>query len=216
MHTPESLTQQSGHLAWCALVALNLARHDGRLQSEAQENLFIVRWLADAQKQRRFPRAVAHDINWLLKQGRQLGVRARLREKLDYLWQSCSGSIAEQNDLFRLTSALEAAKSMGWDNRILNGREWSDSKALPASAGVSVLRVSRSSLDAAFDDDGGQIRPLMARLTGNITGLTTLLAHCGWEISPAEDEKISALYTFTAKSKDSQTPAADAEQESEK
>lgn len=46
-----TLTEKSGHLAWCALVALALARQDGGVLSSAQENLFLTRWLASALKQ---------------------------------------------------------------------------------------------------------------------------------------------------------------------
>ncbi|HCM1919023.1 TPA: hypothetical protein N3A33_005086 [Salmonella enterica subsp. salamae serovar 28:r:e,n,z15] len=35
-----TLTEKSGHLAWCALVALALACQDGTVRSPAQENLF--------------------------------------------------------------------------------------------------------------------------------------------------------------------------------
>jgi hypothetical protein len=57
-----TLTEKSGHLAWCALVALSLARQNGDVLSPAQENLFLTRWLATALKQRRFSRDVAPDI----------------------------------------------------------------------------------------------------------------------------------------------------------
>ncbi|ECW2291474.1 DUF2913 family protein [Salmonella enterica] len=43
-----TLTEKSDHLAWCALVALALARQDGGVLSPAQENLFLTRWLATA------------------------------------------------------------------------------------------------------------------------------------------------------------------------
>lgn len=43
-----TLTEKSGHLAWCALVALALARQEGGVLSPAQENLFLIRWLATA------------------------------------------------------------------------------------------------------------------------------------------------------------------------
>jgi hypothetical protein len=36
-----TLTEKSGHLAWCALVALALARQNGDALSPAQENLFL-------------------------------------------------------------------------------------------------------------------------------------------------------------------------------
>lgn len=63
-----TLTEKTGHLAWCALVALALARQAQGERSPAQENLFLTRWLAAALKQRRFPRDVAQDndpASWL-------------------------------------------------------------------------------------------------------------------------------------------------------
>lgn len=110
----DSLTLQSGHLDWCALIALHLARQDGTVNSDTQANLFLTRWLATAQKQRRFPREIAPDIEWLLKKSRTLGVNAKLSNKLDYLWRSCTGELSEQNDMFRLTYALETARDIGW------------------------------------------------------------------------------------------------------
>lgn len=103
---------KSGHLAWCALVALKLAQQEGLVSSDAQKNLFLTRWLATALKQRRFHRDVTPDLEWLLKQGRLYGVRANLVSKLEYLWRSCTGELSEQNDLFRLTYALETAREM--------------------------------------------------------------------------------------------------------
>lgn len=43
----------------------------------------------------------------LLEQGRKHGLVGKLRRHLDYLWRSCSGNLATQSDLFRLTYALE-------------------------------------------------------------------------------------------------------------
>lgn len=83
----QTLTKKAGHLAWCALMALHLAEREGTVRSDMQKNLFLIRWLATAQKQRRFPREVAPDIDWLLRQGRTLGIRAKLPQKLDYLYR---------------------------------------------------------------------------------------------------------------------------------
>ncbi|WP_409076623.1 DUF2913 family protein (plasmid) [Pantoea sp. C3] len=91
--------------------------------SEAQENLFITRWLAEAKRQRRFSREVAQNIDWLLKVGRTESVRAGLRSKLDYLWHAGSGNLKQQNDLFRLTYAMNLAKENGWAYRLLNDSE---------------------------------------------------------------------------------------------
>ncbi|MFW4056981.1 DUF2913 family protein [Klebsiella pneumoniae] len=191
---------KSAHLAWCALVALALARQNGDVVSPAQENLFLTRWLATALRQRRFSRDVASDIEFLLKQGRQLGVNAQLASKLNYLWHSCTGELSEQNDLFRLNHALEAAKAMNWNYRVLSDREWSGRNAVTLNAGVNGIYLSRSSLDAAFDDDGRQINPLLVRLTGNVPGLVTLFIRSDWQVQPEGDASLTYLHRLLARS----------------
>lgn len=192
------LTNKSAHLAWCALVALALARQNGDVLSPAQENLFLTRWLATALKQRRFSRDVTPDIEWLLKQGRQLGVRAKLASKLNYLWRSCTGELSEQNDLFRLTYALETAKDMLWNYRLLSDREWSGRYSVALSAGVNGIYLSRTSLDVAFDDSGRQINPLPVRLTGNVAGVMKLFNSCGWQVQPEEGASLPHQFTLMA------------------
>ncbi|MGE0973218.1 DUF2913 family protein (plasmid) [Klebsiella sp. WOUb02] len=190
-------TEQSGHLAWCALVALGMARQDGTLTSPAQEHLFLTRWLATALKQRRFSHDVTPDIEWLLKQGHLHGVRAKLPGKLDYLWRSCTGELTEQNDLFRLTYAVETAKEMQWQYRVLSDREWSGRHALPLSEAVNGVYLLCTNLDAAFDEDGNQTGPLMARITGSVEGMVALLSSCGWQ-AVAENDALPRQYRLTA------------------
>lgn len=57
-------------MAWCVLVALQLARKDRLISLESQENLFIMRWSALAKKQRCFSRDLTTDIGWMQNQGR--------------------------------------------------------------------------------------------------------------------------------------------------
>ena len=181
-------------------MALALARQNGDVVSPAQENLFLTRWLATALRQRRFSRDVASDIEWLLKQGRQLGVNAQLASKLNYLWHSCTGELSEQNDLFRLKHALEAAKAMNWNYRVLSDREWSGRNAVTLNASVNGIYLSRSSLDAAFDDDGRQINPVLVRLTGNVPGLVTLFIRSDWLVQPEGDASLTYLHRLLARS----------------
>ncbi|MFN1131313.1 DUF2913 family protein [Lelliottia nimipressuralis] len=153
-----------GHLAWRALVALQLARQDGLITSESQENLFITRWFALAKKQRRFSRDVATDIDWILSQGRSLGIRARLKHKLDYIWRSCTGELLEQNDMFRLTYAIELVMEHEWVYHILSDRDWSSRYQLQQSAFVNSICLLKSVLDIAFNDDGKQLLIVPARM----------------------------------------------------
>lgn len=193
-----TLTEKSGHLAWCALVALALAKQNGVIQTSVQENIFLIRWLATALKQKRFSRDINPDIEWLLKQGRQLGIRAKLANKLTYLWHSCTGELSEQNDLFRLTYALETAKDMHWNYRLLSDKEWSGRYAITINAGVNSIYLLRTNLDFAFDDDGRQINPLIARLTGNVNGVIKLFNRCYWQIEPESDSSLCYQYTLMA------------------
>jgi len=188
-------TEKVGNLAWCALVALALAKKDGGIQSPAQENIFLTRWLACAMKQRRFPRDVNPDMEWLLKQGRLLGVNAKLTSKLNYLWSSCTSKLSEQSDLFRLTYALETAKDMFWSYRLLNDREWSGRYANAMNVNVNGIYLSRTNLDTAFDDDGQQVNRLIVRMTGNVAGVEKLFESCGWQAAPENEH--DDQYTLT-------------------
>ena len=181
------MNEKTGHLAWCALIALQTAREDGLVLSESQENLFISRWFAQAKKQRRFPRDVATDIDWILEQGRRLGVRARLRHKLDYLWRSCTGELSEQNDLVRLTYALELAKQYNWVYHVLSDSEWSGRRQIKPSASVNSICLLKSALELGFNDDGTQVMPVPARIGGRTDGLNALLKTCGWEAVSNDD-----------------------------
>lgn len=186
--------EKTGHLAWCALVALMTAREDGLVESESQENVFITRWFAQVKKQRRFSRDVATDVDWILNQGRTLGVRARLRYTLDYLWRSCTGELSEQNDLFRLTCALELAKQYDWVYHVLSDSEWSGRRQIKPSASVNSICLLKSALDNGFNDDGTQVMPVTAIIGGRIDGLNALLKTCGWEaVSNDEHWKLVAI-----------------------
>nr|WP_310615694.1 DUF2913 family protein [Pantoea cypripedii] len=189
-----SLTEKTSHLAWCALISLYTARQDGFVVSESQESIFLTRWLANALKQHRFSREIAPDINWLLKQGRAFGTKAKLRQKLEYLWRSCNGLLSEQNDLFRLTYAIETAKLMGWAYRRLNDREWIGRNAVILNSDTNGIYFLRSSLEVSFDDNGMQTSPLIAKLTGNISNLETVFNRCGWHTEAYSDTQIPFLY----------------------
>lgn len=161
LQSPEQTVADLTHLAWCALVALRLAQRDGQALSPLMAHTFLLRWLATAQKQRRFPRSVAADIEGLLQLGRQKGPTAVLHKRLEYLYESCSSPVSRQSDLFRMTYAIEALKAQGWINATVDDHEW-DLPALAAEYDdVSALLVKKSELVRCFAKDG--------RLTASLT-----------------------------------------------
>lgn len=174
----------TGHLAWCGLVALQLARLDGTVITPAQESLFLTRWLAVAEKQRRFRKELAADIRWLLKEGREKGVRADLPEKLEYLWCSGSAGLLAQNDLYRLQHALQVVQAAGWVYMLLSDAEWQGRRALRLNPAVSGMYLLKNALHAGFDHAGQQTKPLPARITGDLSALDSLLVRSGWRREP--------------------------------
>lgn len=185
--------EKTAHLVWCALIALHTARQDGRVLSEQQENLFLTRWFAGAERQRRFSRDVATDIRWMLQQGRSLGVRAQLARKLDYIWRSTTGNILEQTELFRLTWGLETAKSQQWVYHVLSDTEWLRLRRQRLTPDVCAVYIPKSALEKAFSEEGKQTAPVPVRITGNVEAFAVLLASCGWQVQPSPEPVVLFL-----------------------
>jgi hypothetical protein len=165
------------NLAFCALVALSIARQDGVARTPLAEHLFLVRWLATAQKQKRFPKCVAIDIAHLLEQGRQKGPASKLHEKLQSLWQSCTAPLTMQSDLFRLTYVTEKLREQGWKNFTLDSKSWKNER-FPASCPPNGFYTEESALHAAYSDDGRLISPLYLRIVGDVDLLLALMDQC--------------------------------------
>lgn len=171
---PEITLSALSNLAFCALVALGIARQDGIASTPLSEHLFLVRWLATAQKQKRFPKCVAIDIAFLLEQGRKKGPSSKLREKLQYLWQSCTEPLSTQSDLFRLTYVTEKLKEQGWKYFTMDNKSWKDER-FPASCPPNGFYTEESALHVAYSDDGRLISPLDLRIVGDVNLLLALM-----------------------------------------
>ncbi|WP_447877018.1 DUF2913 family protein [Serratia fonticola] len=173
---PDQTTRDLAHLAFCALIALQTAVQDGAVTSPMAEHLFIVRWLATAQKQKRFPKTVAMDIQLLLDKGRKQGIGAKLKSHLEYVWRSCSGEVRQQSDLFRLTYTLESLKTRGWRNELVTTAEW-DSEALDDAA--PALYVIKAVLQSAFTGEGQLVTPLTFKVVGDMQTVVDALVANG-------------------------------------
>jgi len=169
------------HLAWCGLIALHMARQSGAVSSAAQENLFLCRWLATAEKKRLFRRELANDIRWLLREGREKGLRADLPGKLEYLWRASSGDLQAQNDLFRLQHVMHAITLTGINYGVLTESEWEGRYAVKLSQKVPGVFLRKNDLETGFDNDGRQVNPLAVRITANLPAVDALLKRAGWQ-----------------------------------
>ncbi|MGL5424630.1 MAG: DUF2913 family protein [Serratia fonticola] len=163
-------------LAWCALVALRLAQQEGRAQSELQQHLFLMQWLTTVQKQKRFPKSVAPDVSWLLALGKKYGFAAKLPDKLDYLYRSTSGVLAQQSDMFRMTYCLETLKTMGWRNDLVTEKEWA--QGFKANARTNTIYIIKTLLEKSYSDAGELLTPMALCFSGDISAVPELLEQC--------------------------------------
>lgn len=164
---PEESLADLAHFAWCALTALRLVQQEGQAHSSLTSHAFLLRWLAGAQKQRRFPRSVASDIDSLLHLGRQKGPAANLLSRLECLLQSCSEPVTQQSDLFRLTHAIEYLRSQGWVNAVVADEEWVPETLYTEYANTSALLVRKSELQRHFNELGQQTAPVAFIVAGD-------------------------------------------------
>ncbi|MGQ6547521.1 MULTISPECIES: DUF2913 family protein [unclassified Serratia (in: enterobacteria)] len=172
----EISSHETARLAWCALVALRLAQQEGRAQSELQQHLFLMQWPTAAQKQKRFPKSVASDVSWLLALGKKYGFAAKLPHKLDYLYRSTSGVLAQQNDLFRLTYCIETLKAIGWRNELVLPKEWAELELTPETN--RTVYAVKALLESSYSDAGELLTPMALRFAGDISAVPELLEQC--------------------------------------
>jgi len=168
---------------------LYLARQDGNVKTPYAENLFLLRWLALAQKQKLFTKIVAQDIAWLLERGRRRGTDANLRKHIEYLYRSCTDVIEEQTDLFRLTYAIETLKERGWQNQLLSAKEWLLPEKVRLPSNGSVLYTEKSALQASFNGEGELQQSLPLLAMGNIDELLRVFQDYGLSLSYVSSPK---------------------------
>jgi Protein of unknown function (DUF2913). len=167
---PEQTVTALAHFAWCALIALRTAQQDGQALSPLSTHAFLLRWLTVAYKQKRFPRAIASDIEGLLALGRNKGLAASLFSRLEYLWSSCSGPVSAQSDLYRLTYAIEQLKSQGWINAVVSDEDWdNEAPLLQEYSNTDALLVRKSALTGGFSVEGKLVAPVEFLVTGNLS-----------------------------------------------
>lgn len=178
-----TLNQMSAHLAWCALVALGLAKREGRALGKIQEHLFLFAWLKQAMRQKRFPKVVAPDLCWLIEQGEKNQASAHLKDKLQYLHDSGTGKLTDKNDLYRLTTILGTLSQMCLPYSLLSEDEWRRLDDNKLNVNIDYLRIRKATLDKGFTECGSQISPVEVVLTGRVEKVEALLASCNWTLS---------------------------------
>ncbi|SFD31718.1 DUF2913 family protein [Pseudoalteromonas denitrificans] len=85
----ENYKKSINDMSWCGLVSLAIAQQNGDCGFNAmQENKFLSMWLHSAYKQKRFPKAIAPDLEHLMKIAKSKGQFAQLKSLLNELYQN--------------------------------------------------------------------------------------------------------------------------------
>lgn len=163
---PASHSVNTGHLIFCALAALYLAQQDHPYDSSYAENIFLLRWLKLAQKQKRFPKTMAGDIALLIRLGELKGATGSLRQKLEALWEE-----SQPHPLKRLTQAVMALTEQGWENVVTTDEEWASGQFTTDTDGPAFF-VRKSALAAGFSDTGALVAPVDFKVRGDTAMFT--------------------------------------------
>ncbi|HHR3897977.1 TPA: DUF2913 family protein [Salmonella enterica] len=162
---------KNGKLAsftWAALVALKLAVQDGKISSALSEHLFMMNWLSVARKRKLFSKQVAPEIQWLLTEGRNKGVNANLKLKVEYLYFTSQETTSEQSAYFRFTHAIEELGTHGWDSYFLTSRKWDLLNQGEFGLSGNFIFMEGERVQGCFDRNGKLHRELPLRVCGDV------------------------------------------------
>ncbi|MGG5415024.1 DUF2913 family protein [Edwardsiella tarda] len=179
LSSPEHTVADLAHFAWCALVALGIARQEGKALSPLTEHTFLVNWLAIAQKQRRFPRSIATDLDSLLQLGRRKGLAVGLSYRLTCLWQDYIAPVQPLSALQHLMNALVVLKSQGWLNVVIEDTEWHPQTLQAEYAETLALLVKKSDLQRQFSHEGTLLGNIVFHVVGEHTVVIEVLRRAG-------------------------------------
>ncbi|MCZ4061044.1 DUF2913 family protein [Pantoea sp. LMR881] len=186
----DNQNQAIAHFAWCALIALHIARKEGEIDHPHSEHFFLLEWLGKALKQHTFNKCTEAEIRWLLNQALMFGEQFDLLSKLNLLWNTSSGAIKDESDLIHLTQAVDKIKTASWDYGLLTADEWNLNIRSRAEYHKNALLLLRSSLDKAFDQTGKQTEAIMAIASGQIKRLKDILEAFGWTYVKVDNTNI--------------------------
>ena len=97
---------------------------------------------------------------------------ANLKRKITYMYKSCNEDINKQSDLFRLTYAIEQLKNKGWQSHTLSAGDWKKGWVAPSEPAIY---MELPALEAAYNDEGKQLKPLPIRVEGDLEYATNIL-----------------------------------------
>ncbi|MBK4716943.1 MULTISPECIES: DUF2913 family protein [Tenebrionibacter/Tenebrionicola group] len=178
----EQTLNDTAHFSWCAIMALHFARLDGHALSPLTEHSFLQCWLVTAKKQRRFPRSVAENIDYLITLGRNKGPGAMLRQRLEALWNASSVKPLDDSQLMRLSKAISTLCQQGWEEHAPEQSEWDKLMRMQNTYSAPAVFIRDVDLVEHFTDEGVLLHPFDILVTGDPETFSNALVSVGLNI----------------------------------
>jgi hypothetical protein len=165
-----NFADQFAHFVTCSLLALELAKIEGHCQSSPAEHKFLMAWLQQSIKQKRFPKPVTREAQLLQKLGRSRGQLAQLKKRLtqifnDYSVAKAKINCAEGSYLRRMFDACALLGTDGWKCKVGLERDWGKEGAVDFEE--KTLFCIKEHLEEGFDDDGVLLMPASLFVVGD-------------------------------------------------
>lgn len=171
------MSEEITHFVWCALVAAEMARSDGRVRSREDEQHFIKKWLQQAQQKKLFCREIAPVLLALLKLESLYGASISLKDTLNYCWQLNTGSLGNQTDFYRLNCALTLLKLFDAQKFFLQGYKYHDDSRILSNKGMKIF-IDKKNLSGAFDVGGNLRKPLTIKVEHEVSLVLSIMKKC--------------------------------------
>lgn len=183
------MSEKITHFVWCALVAVEMARSDGKIQNREGEQGFVIKWMQEAQKKKLFCRKVAPVLLALLKLNSLYGTSISIKEILNYCWQLNTESLRKQTDFYRLHCALTLINLPELQKFFLSGYKQSSDYRVLSNKKMKIF-LDKKTLLCAFDNNGKLIAPLMIKVEFDIFLVESIMKKCGFDCSVYEENII--------------------------
>ncbi|ASG86848.1 DUF2913 family protein [Salmonella enterica] len=182
------------NFTWCALIALKFASIDNKIHSSFSEYIFIINWLTVAKKRRLFSKLVAQEIDWLLMEGRNKGVNANLKFKIEYLRSVCHKSPSSQSVLFRFTHTFETLKSLGWESYFIPAGKWKMLLNTEINTPGNFIYISEQKVRECFGKNGALLCQLKLRVCGDVVTAEKVFTDNGLTLDVEKNSELNQTF----------------------
>ena len=175
------------HIAFCALVSLGIHSRDNGSDSFIQENIFILRWLTTAKKNKCFSPVFDSYLEKLTDLTRQQISTTSMKRKLESFYQFSSLEHVAQTDYYRLQQARQELNNAGYRWFNLSASELQKKLGHLNEAGIF---TEKTAFSLTFTTLGKQIAPLRMIVPRMDSAIVDIFSRNNFQINGKEKNNL--------------------------